>query len=92
MQKIMQDFSYDISTFIISALTTALGALVMFIQKRMSGKINELDSRMRELETEAVNEDKVRQLIIDAVDPIKEGQDVIKGDVKQILRVLLERS
>jgi ethanolamine ammonia-lyase small subunit len=74
-----------------------VGGTIVFLINLLRGRLDDmrqenelLDQRMRQLEMDCVKEDKVRQLIDDALSPVKaiqgEIKKVIQGEIKEDIR------
>ena len=81
----------DIVLKALGAVLLAAGTLIGTIMRGQAKKIESLDERVREVEQNHVNEKKVRIMIEDVVHPLKESNDEIKRDVKEILHVIINK-
>lgn len=83
------DGSFEVVNWIVTVLTAAVGTLIMAIQRKMSGSLDDLDDRVRDVEKDYINEAQTRQLIADVVVPMQRGQDEIRADVKSLLNMMM---
>lgn len=76
----------------LGGLGAALSGLLFWIMRVNSKRIDSLEERVRKTENECVGEDKVRALIEDVCNPIKESNEEIRKDVKEILHVIINNN
>jgi hypothetical protein len=81
----------DILSKLVGTLLAFLSGFLLWDKKRLNDRHVQLEARVRTLEQESMKEGKVRQIIADVVGPIKDTQVEIKADLKELLRISLER-
>lgn len=89
MKDLTEGIPSELSAWLAGLVAAAIGWVIRFVYTRTSDRIDELDRRVQEVERKNVEEHRVRQLILDAVVPIKESQEEIKHDLNRILDILL---
>ena len=79
-------------------LVGLLVAMVSYLWKKLTDDQEALEMRVRSIENEVIGEDKVKEMIGELVNPIKETQIEMRADdrenrqdIKEILRLMLER-
>lgn len=77
---------------VIGALFTALAGSASWIMRKNSQRIDHLEARVRKTEKDLVTDTQVRQLVEDVCRPIKESNEEIKKDVKEILHVIINHN
>ena len=79
----------DILVWVSAVIAAVVGWVIRVVYTRTSDHIDALELRVQAIERSTVEEHKVRQLILDAVLPIKASQEEIKNDLNRILDILM---
>lgn len=81
----------DVIQVILYALSAFFGGWFLWDRKVLRDDHQKLERRVRDVEQSSVGEQRVRRMIEDVFLPLKETQSEMKGDIKQLLRLALER-
>lgn len=87
--KLEADVPHEVFAWIAGVIAAGIGWVIRVVYTRSSERIDALDRRVQVMEKGIMEEHRVRQLILDAVAPLKESHDDIKSDLNRILDILM---
>lgn len=83
------DVPQEVFAWLAGVVAAGIGWVIRVVYTKSSDRIDALDRRMQAVERGIIEEHKVRQLILDAVAPLKESHEEIKSDLNRILDILV---
>lgn len=83
------DVPHEVFAWLAGVVAAGIGWVIRVVYTKSSDRIDSLDRRMQAVEKGIMEEHKVRQLILDAVAPLKESHEEIKSDLNRILDILM---
>jgi hypothetical protein len=89
MKIVTEGFPDELFTWAAGVFAALIGWLIRVVYTKSAERIDALDKRVQAVEKSTIEEQKVRQLILDAVAPLKESHIEIKSDLDRILSILL---
>jgi len=83
------DVPHELFAWLAGVIAAGIGWVIRVVYTKSSDRMDALDRRVQAVEKGIMEEHKVRQLILDAVAPLKESHEEIKSDLNRILDILV---